>query len=193
MAISLLLPVVSTSQPNLFEIAMRSVPRMRAWRFSSARPGRRALERRFEQVRERVVRLLDRDGHRPDAEVGGQLLGVGDAAPSLEYRDGMSTPVTWSAPSASAAIAATSDESIPPDSPMSTSLEAVLASRSPGCRARALRRPRAPARAAARAGRVGGRRCGPRSPRSPATAAPWRGRADRAGGGGTRAGRRGRR
>ena len=55
--------------------------------------------------------------------------------PSLEYRDGMSTPVTRSGPSASTAIAATSDESIPPDSPMSTSLEAVLARRSRGCRA----------------------------------------------------------
>ncbi len=32
----------------------------------------------------------------------------------------MSTPVTRSGPSASAAIAATSDESMPPDSPMST-------------------------------------------------------------------------
>ena len=36
MAISLLLPVVSTSQPNLFEIAIRMLPRMRAWTFSSA-------------------------------------------------------------------------------------------------------------------------------------------------------------
>ena len=39
MAISLLLPVVSTSQPNLFDSVIRIVPRIRAWRFSSARPG----------------------------------------------------------------------------------------------------------------------------------------------------------
>ena len=42
MAISLLLPVVSTSQPNLFDIVMRMVPRTRACRFSSARPGGRS-------------------------------------------------------------------------------------------------------------------------------------------------------
>ena len=39
MAISLLLPVVSTIQSNLFDIVMRIVPRTRACRFSSASPG----------------------------------------------------------------------------------------------------------------------------------------------------------
>ena len=39
---------------------------------------------------------------------------------SLEKRDGMSTPTTWSGPSASTAIAATSDESTPPDNPIRT-------------------------------------------------------------------------
>ena len=46
--------------------------------------------------------------------------------PALENRDGMSTPTTWSAPSASAAIAATSDESMPPESPISTSAKPFL-------------------------------------------------------------------
>ena len=47
--------------------------------------------------------------------------------PSLEKREGISTPVTFSAPIASTAIDATSDESMPPERPMSTSTEAVLA------------------------------------------------------------------
>ena len=44
MAISLLLPVVTTIEPNLLDIAMSSVPRMRDCRFSSvvssARPSK---------------------------------------------------------------------------------------------------------------------------------------------------------
>ena len=32
---------MSTSQPNLFDSAITRLPRMRAWRFSSARPGSR--------------------------------------------------------------------------------------------------------------------------------------------------------
>ncbi len=39
MAVSLLLPVVRTIHPNLLDMVMRIVPRMRAWRFSSASPG----------------------------------------------------------------------------------------------------------------------------------------------------------
>ena len=42
---------------------------------------------------------------------------------SDEYRDGIDTPCTCSAPSASTAIAAMIDESIPPDSPITTSLK----------------------------------------------------------------------
>ncbi|CAB4852915.1 unannotated protein [freshwater metagenome] len=38
-AISLLLPVVSTIQPNLLESAISVVPRMRLCRFSSVRSG----------------------------------------------------------------------------------------------------------------------------------------------------------
>ena len=86
MAISLLLPVVSTSQPNLFDIVMRMVPRMRACRFSSARPGLGARERGAEQVEERRVGRLDRHGDRADAEVGREQLGVGDAAVAREAR-----------------------------------------------------------------------------------------------------------
>ncbi len=41
--------------------------------------------------------------------------------PSLEYREGMVTPCTCSAPSASTAMVATSEESIPPESPITAS------------------------------------------------------------------------
>ena len=46
--------------------------------------------------------------------------------PADEYADGMPTPATFSRPSASTAIAATSDESIPPESPMTTRLKPFL-------------------------------------------------------------------
>ena len=42
---------------------------------------------------------------------------------SLEYRLGMATVWTCSGPMASAAMQVTSDESIPPDSPMTTSVK----------------------------------------------------------------------
>ena len=86
MAISLLLPVVSTSQPNLFDIVIRIVPRMRAWRFSSARPGSvpangsASMSRNAEwagsigTVSVRMPRFV------------GELLGVGDAALAGESR-----------------------------------------------------------------------------------------------------------
>jgi hypothetical protein len=35
------LPVVSTSQPNLFDSAISRLPRMRAWMFSSVMSGSR--------------------------------------------------------------------------------------------------------------------------------------------------------
>ena len=46
--------------------------------------------------------------------------------PSLEKRDGISTPTTRSGPSASTAIAATSEESMPPERPISTSVKPFL-------------------------------------------------------------------
>ena len=47
--------------------------------------------------------------------------------PGEEKRDGIATPCTRSGPSASTAIAATSDESIPPDSPTTQSTKPFLA------------------------------------------------------------------
>lgn len=46
---------------------------------------------------------------------------------SDEYFDGMEMPYTFCAPSASQAIAATSAESMPPDSPISTDRKPFLA------------------------------------------------------------------
>ncbi len=46
---------------------------------------------------------------------------------SEEYFDGIDTPYTFCAPTASQAIAATSDESIPPDRPISTDLKPFFA------------------------------------------------------------------
>jgi pyruvate,water dikinase len=46
--------------------------------------------------------------------------------PDDEYGDGMVTPLTFSLPSASTAMAATSEESIPPDSPITTCLNPFL-------------------------------------------------------------------
>ena len=42
--------------------------------------------------------------------------------PADEYADGIPTPATFSRPSASTATAATSDESMPPERPMTTRL-----------------------------------------------------------------------
>ena len=75
-----------------------------------------------------------------------QLLGVGRASPRS------SSATAWRRRGRARARArrprsqATSDESMPPDSPMHDVGEAVLASRSRGCRARAPRRPRRPGR-----------------------------------------------
>ncbi len=122
MAISLLLPVVSTSEPNLFDIAIRIVPRIRACRFSSASPG---------SVPANVGASMSRNAAWAPS-IGTVIVRIPRLAasssasvtlPSLEKRDGMSTPTTWLGPSASTAIAATSDESMPPDNPMSTSVK----------------------------------------------------------------------
>ena len=125
MAVSLLLPVVSTSAPSLFDSVMRIVPRIRACRFSSASPGgpvasgsvsisrKAAWAGSMGTVRVRMPRLA------ASASASWTL-------PRLEKRDGMRMPTTWSAPRASAAMVATSDESIPPERPMSTSVNVFL-------------------------------------------------------------------
>ena len=88
--------------------AMRIVPRMRAWRFSSASPGSVPTNGSASMSRNAVC--ADSMGI---VSVRIPRLAASAAAsvtlPSLEKRDGISIPVTCSGPSASAAIVATSD------------------------------------------------------------------------------------
>ena len=110
-------PVVSTISPNLLDRAMRIVPRMRAWRFSSvvsaARPSNGPS-----RVRPNAANAspIERSRHRmPRFEA----RACASSTLSREVNgDDSVTPSTREGPSASAATAATSDESIPPDSPM---------------------------------------------------------------------------
>ena len=77
-------------------------------------------ERRRQRGAERLDDRLDRDL----AEVDPERLGQPRASPRVasdEYRDGIETPCTRSAPSAPTAIAAVSAESIPPERPITTS------------------------------------------------------------------------
>ena len=125
MAISLLLPVVSTIHPRAFDRAMRSTPRIRDWRFSSVSPvgtpprsGPRSWAKAvWAGSMGTVTRSMPSRAARASASV---------TEPPLEYRDGMATPWTWSAPTASTATAATREESIPPDRPMTASVKPFL-------------------------------------------------------------------
>ncbi len=117
--------MVSTSAPNLFDIVIRIVPRIRACRFSSARPG--SVPANVGASRSRKAEWASSIGTvtvRMPRFAANASESV--TLPSLENRDGMSTPTTRSGPSASTAIAATSDESMPPESPMSTSVNPFL-------------------------------------------------------------------
>ncbi len=99
---------------------MRSVPRRRDWRFSSARPvrpsepmyasniGSMATVRKFRPVR-------------------WAISAASSFECSEEYFDGIDTPYTFCAPTASHAIAATSAESMPPDMPIRTDLKPFFA------------------------------------------------------------------
>ena len=105
----------------------------------------------------------------------------------------MSTPVTCSGPSASAAIAATSDESMPPESPSTTWVNPFFVARSRACRARA---PRYTSCTGSRSGSTRGGRDGrPRWLSDTATVGSGSGVAPAGGraGGGGRGARRGRR
>ena len=105
---------------------MSSTPRMRDCRFSSVRPlGSPSVSGASDAARARwaasmgtVATSIPRLAARVTASA---------TDPSLEYRDGMVTPWTWPGPRASTAMAATSEESMPPDSPMTASVKPFLA------------------------------------------------------------------
>ena len=76
--------------------------------------------------RKRRCAVLDGHGDRRGSRGWPRAPSASVTLPSLEKRDGMSTPMTCSGPSASTAMAATSDESMPPDRPMTTSVKPFL-------------------------------------------------------------------
>ena len=114
-----LFPVVSTSQPNLLDRAITAFPLMRAWMFSSVMSGSRAGERPGQHLVVAAHRVLDRQLEKPVPRFPA-MARASARVPSLEYGDGMDTQVTFSGPTASAAIIATRAESIPPESASTT-------------------------------------------------------------------------
>ena len=90
---------------------------MRAWMFSSVTS--RAVPRTPRRASDPspAIDVVDRQRQRLDAEVGRRAASASSMLPRLENGDGIRTPSTWSAPSASAAMAAVSAESMPPESP----------------------------------------------------------------------------
>ena len=121
-AISLLLPVVSTRCPSLLDTAMLITPRTRDCRFSAGSPD---------------------TGKSPSPSLKASTTGwmamvralipcrsTRSSASLTEWPDdhllGIRITCTFSGPTASAAIVATSAESIPPDSASSTDLNPFL-------------------------------------------------------------------
>ena len=104
---------------------MRRLPRIRAWRFSSATPSRRSGE----QIGERLayaskISSIATVSSRIPRRSATSIASVTD--PGLEYGDGIARARTASGPRASAASVATSAESIPPESPSVTSRKPFL-------------------------------------------------------------------
>ena len=102
-AYSLLLPVASTSEPNLFEIAISRLPRIRAWRFSSVTSPASAGEQRRERVQVGGEHLVDREHVEPDPEPVGHLAAASSRLSGEENGDGIASARTALGPSASPA------------------------------------------------------------------------------------------
>jgi len=98
---------------------------MRAWMFSSATsslsPLNGAASVRLKVLKTGVIGSVWKSMPR---FVARRL--ASPRVPDDEYGDGMVTPLTFSRPSASTAMAATSEESMPPDSPITTCLKPFL-------------------------------------------------------------------
>lgn len=99
--------------PSWLDTDISRVPRSRDWRFSSASP-----------VSSSDAMYVSNIGPIGTVRKLRPVRRASSAASPLEcseeYFDGIDTPYTFCAPSASHAIAATSAESIPPERPMST-------------------------------------------------------------------------
>ena len=125
MAISLLLPVVNTIQPNLLEIVIRTLPRILACTFSSATLGWVFRKVDFSISAKAVCAGSMGTSHssipRLFANSWESLM-----LPSEEYREGIAMPTTFSGPRASTATVAVRAESTPPDSPIKALEKPVL-------------------------------------------------------------------
>ena len=117
--------MVSTSQPNLLESAIKSVPRMRAWMFSSATSSASPLNGLASpRLKAATIGVIGSAMNSIPRFLASRRASA--RVPADEYGEGMVTPVTFSWPSASTAMAATSAESMPPESPMTTCLKPFL-------------------------------------------------------------------
>ena len=100
---------------------MRVTPRMRLCRFSSVRSAGRSPNDGANMSRRATwagsMAMVRKSMPRFSANAC-----ASEREWSLEKRDGMDTPCTWSAPMASTATTATSVESMPPDRPITTSV-----------------------------------------------------------------------
>ena len=109
----------------MFENAISSIPRMRAWRFSSVTSGLRPAKSGASAVRYawKIGSMATAWNRTPSrfASVSASSLLI-DAV----YRDGIAMVVTFCAPSARAASTAVSAESIPPESPSTALLNPVF-------------------------------------------------------------------
>ena len=122
----------STIQPRSFESAIKTHIRKRAWVFSAASP-KNGAPKTPSQVRSKAVNasvmghvsmLMPRFSARSEASRNED---------AEENGPGMRTPCTWPGPSASEANAATTLESRPPESPMSTSVKPAPRTKSAVC------------------------------------------------------------
>ena len=108
---------MSTIAPVSFEIPMSTTPRMRDCRFSSVSPlGSEPKTPPSTDVSAAWADSIGADTQRMPRRRASSKASVREC--SELYLDGMDTPSTHSAPSASTAIAATSVESMPPDRAM---------------------------------------------------------------------------
>jgi hypothetical protein len=115
-----LFPVETTSQPYVFERAIRSTPRTRACRFSAARPASPpSISAASASVN---APTTDSIGISRNAQPRLSATRRASERVSSELNlDGMDTQWTRSAPSASTHSAAVTAESIPPETPITTS------------------------------------------------------------------------
>src|SRR5712691_12694323 len=115
-AISDLLPVLRTMEPNLLDSAIKKFPRTLACRFSSVtfsgRPRKASANAVWYEWKTSDIGSVKNSIPRFSAKSRASAR-----LPSDEYGPGMETPSTFSRPKAETAMAATTEESMPPLKP----------------------------------------------------------------------------